>query len=71
MSKPSSDIEARGNEAERRAAPVDTILVDVYGSRPPKAAQAFGGNGVSDRAGVQEAAAARRAARPGDYDHRR
>jgi hypothetical protein len=68
MAKPTSDIEARQTEAERRAAPPPAILVDVYGSNPPKAAEAFGGNGVSDRAGCQEAADMRRQVAPGQYD---
>jgi hypothetical protein len=44
------------------------ILTDVYGSRPPKAAQF--GVGISDRRGAQEAADARRAQRPGDAEKR-
>ncbi len=57
----------RDTEAARRGEK-PPILTNVYGSKPPKAAQAFGGNGVSDRAGAQEAQDARRAARPGSYD---
>jgi hypothetical protein len=32
------------------------------------AAESFGGNGVSDLAGIKEATEARRNARPGEYD---
>ncbi len=47
------------------------ILTDVYGSRPPKAAESFGGNGVTTLAEIQEATDARRNAKPGEYDHKR
>jgi hypothetical protein len=60
--KPDSDIAARHGhtEAERRAAPVDHINVDTYRQSPaPAAATAFGGNGVSDIAGIQKALDAR------------
>jgi hypothetical protein len=45
------------------------ILTDVYGNRPPKAAEL--GKGVSDIAGVQEATDARREVKHGVYDHKR
>jgi hypothetical protein len=45
------------------------VLVNVYGNKPPRAAEF--GKGVSDRAGAQEAQDARRNARPGEYDRKR
>jgi hypothetical protein len=45
------------------------VLVNVYGKKPPRAAEF--GKGVSDIAGVQEATDAHRNAKPGEYDHKR
>ena len=45
------------------------ILTNVYGNLPPKASVFDGG--VSDRAGVEEATAARREVLPGAYDDKR
>ena len=45
------------------------ILVDVYGNRSPRAAQAFGGAGVHTIEEITEATLARRNAVPVEYDH--
>ncbi len=47
------------------------ILVDVYGNKPPKAAESFGGRGAQTIDEIKQAADARRNARPGEYDHKR
>jgi hypothetical protein len=54
---------------EKTPATRPDILVDTYGNKPPRAAEF--GKGISDRAGAQEAQDARRAVRPGNYDHQR
>jgi hypothetical protein len=45
------------------------ILVNVNGSKPPRAAEF--GKDVSGVAGVREAFNARRGVKPGQYDHKR
>jgi hypothetical protein len=59
MSKPESDIAARQTEAQRRAAPVMPIHVSTYRQDAPKAAQSYGGSGVTGVENVQRAIDAR------------
>lgn len=47
------------------------ILVDVYGNKPPKAAESFGGRGAHTIDEIKEATEARRTVPPGSYDHKR
>jgi len=47
------------------------ILVNVYGNKPPKAAESFGGNGATTLAEIKDATDAQRNAKPGSYDHKR
>jgi hypothetical protein len=67
MTKSLGDAVARDTAAARRGVN-PAVLVDVYGSKPPRAAEF--GKGVSDRAGAAAAADARRNAKPGDYSKR-
>jgi hypothetical protein len=64
MSNGSKEIEKDTAAAKHGVIP--PVLTDTYGSRPPQAA--VFDQGVSDRAGAQEAQDARRNARPGNYD---
>jgi hypothetical protein len=45
------------------------ILVDVYGNKPPRAAEF--GKGATTLAEIKEATDARRNVKPGVYDHKR
>ncbi len=45
------------------------ILTDVYGNKPPRAAEF--GKGATTLAEVKDATEARRNARPGEFDHKR
>jgi hypothetical protein len=67
MTKSLGDAVARDTAAALRGQK-PAILTDVFGSRPPRAAEF--GRGVSDRAGAQEACDARRNAKPGEYGKR-
>jgi hypothetical protein len=57
------------NYPDKTPASKPDVLVSTYGNKPPRAAEY--GKGVSDVAGVEEATAARRNARPGEYDSKR
>jgi hypothetical protein len=65
MTKSLGDAVARDNEAAHRGV-TPAILVDVYGKTPPKAA--VFGQGISDRAGSEQATQARRDHKPGLYN---
>jgi hypothetical protein len=67
MTKSLGDAVAADTVASRRGVKPQ-ILVDVYGKTPPKAA--VFGQGISDRAGAQQAQDARRNAVPGQYERR-
>jgi len=47
------------------------ILTNVYGNRPPKAAESFGGRGAHTIDEIKQATEARRAIPPGAYDLKR
>ncbi len=64
MTKPFREI-----AADSKAGVAPQILTDVYGNRPPKAAEF--GKGVSDQAGAQQAQDARRSVPPGVFDSKR
>lgn len=64
MSKPFKEI-----AADSKAGVAPQILTDVYGNRPPPAAEF--GKGVSDQAGAQAAVDARREVPPGVYGTKR
>lgn len=57
------EIEQDTRRANRGVMP--TILTDVYGTTPPRAAEF--GKGISDQAGAREAAEKQRGVKPGQY----
>jgi hypothetical protein len=47
------------------------ILVNTFGSRPPKAAESFGSRGATSLEDIRDATDKRRESKPGQYDHKR
>jgi len=47
------------------------FLTNVYGNKPPKAAESFGGRGATSLEDIKDAIEKRRDSKPGQYDHKR